>query len=103
MERSPEVSVVGGPGDERTAREADLTAIRNARESPSRNCVDNSPTEMEEAADGMIREHSISHQVMEASPGGFALLGKRDVFVEFGDGDLDADFRHAEGVVFGKR
>jgi hypothetical protein len=78
------------PGDPGTATDADLQAIRQARDSLKRDLAENSPKEMEEYAEQLIREHGLPEQLLgpltygllEAAIRGWETVEKRTLGTE---------------------
>ena len=67
MERPPGSPVYAWwwePGDPDTSIDADLQAIRQARDSLARDLAENSPKEMEEVAERLIRKHGLSENLL---------------------------------------
>jgi integrase len=67
MDREPGVPVYAHwwePGDPGTASEADLQAIRNAREGLAHDLARNDPKEMEEAAAALLRKHGLPEHML---------------------------------------
>ena len=77
-------------GDPGTALEADLQAIRQARESLGRDLAENSPKEMEEYAEQLIRQHGLPDQLLrpltygliEAAIRGWDVAERRSLGIE---------------------
>lgn len=69
------------PGDPLTAAEADLGVIRNARASLARDLAENSPKEMEDHAQHLIREHGLPDSLLAPLTAGLieAAIRKWDV------------------------
>ncbi len=78
------------PGDPETAQEADLWAIRNARQSLAHDLATNSPAEMGEYAGQLVREHGLpahllgplTYGLIEAAIRGWEVVERRTLGTE---------------------
>ena len=88
MARPPGSPVYGywwEPGDEGTATDADLYAIRQARDSLKRDLAENSPKEMEDYAAELVRKHDLpdhllgplTYGLIEAAIRGWEVIERR--------------------------
>ncbi len=93
MERPPGTPVYGHwwePGDPGTAAEADLAAIRNAQASLRCDLTENSPKEMQEEAERLIREYGLpdhllgplTYGLIEAAIHGWEIAERRTLGAE---------------------